>query len=210
MLNWFKAFAIAALLALPGLAAAQGAQVAFGNMQQNSNLPVEVTADNLDVDQEDGTAIFTGNVKIGQGDMRLSAPRVLVVYKEDQSGIKTLQATGGVTLVSGQDAAEAARAEAERISSSATGDLARLREQSARGTVQSNPAFVADARPRPDGVASHLPHAGGAGRGAVGRGRRCARRGGSSQTAAARRGPPVDGRRGRGAAQGHRDDGQPG
>uniref|UniRef100_UPI003B520715 lipopolysaccharide transport periplasmic protein LptA n=1 Tax=Roseovarius indicus TaxID=540747 RepID=UPI003B520715 len=80
-------------------------------MQQNSNLPVEVTADNLDVDQEDGTAVFTGNVKIGQGDMRLSAPRVLVVYKEDQSGIKTLQATGGVTLVSGQDAAEASRAD---------------------------------------------------------------------------------------------------
>lgn len=111
VLDWFKAFAAALFLAVPGLAAAQGAQVAFGNMQENSNLPVEVTSDNLDVDQEDGTAIFTGNVKIGQGDMRLSAPRVLVVYKEDQSGIKTLQATGGVTLVSGQDAAEASRAD---------------------------------------------------------------------------------------------------
>lgn len=111
MYDLFKAFFFSVFLALPGLAVAQGAQVAFGNMQENSNLPVEVTSDNLDVDQEDGTAVFTGNVKIGQGTMRLSAPRVLVVYKEDQSGIKTLQATGGVTLVSGQDAAEATRAD---------------------------------------------------------------------------------------------------
>lgn len=96
---------------LPGLSAAQGAQVAFGNTEQNSNLPVEVTADNLDVDQADGTAVFTGNVLIGQGEMRLSAPRVLVVYKQDQSGIRELQASGGVTLVSGEDAAEARTAD---------------------------------------------------------------------------------------------------
>ena len=88
---------------LPFTAAAQGAQVAFGNTEQNSSLPVEVTADNLNVNQENGTAIFTGNVLIGQGEMRLSAPRVLVVYKQDQSGIEELQATGGVTLVSGPD-----------------------------------------------------------------------------------------------------------
>lgn len=96
---------------LPLHASAQGAQVAFGNTEQNSSLPVEVTADNLNVNQENGTAIFTGNVLIGQGEMRMSAPRVLVVYKEDQSGIEALQATGGVTLVSGQDAAEARQAD---------------------------------------------------------------------------------------------------
>lgn len=90
---------------------AQGAQVAFGDTQQNSNLPVEVTSDNLNVNQDDGTAIFTGNVLIGQGEMRLSAPRVLVVYNEDQSRIRRLEATGGVTLVSGEDAAEAKQAD---------------------------------------------------------------------------------------------------
>lgn len=108
----FLRFALTAILAgFASLAVAQGAQVAFGNTQQDSSLPVEVTADNLDVDQNDGTAVFTGNVLIGQGEMRLSAPRVLVVYKEDQSGIERLEATGGVTLVSGEDAAEAARAD---------------------------------------------------------------------------------------------------
>ncbi len=99
------------LLTLPCLAAAQGAQVAFGNMQKDGSLPVEVTADRLDVDQTDGTAIFSGNVLIGQGEMRLSAPRVQVFYKKDRSGIERLVASGGVTLVSGDDAAEAARAD---------------------------------------------------------------------------------------------------
>ncbi len=100
-----------AMLCLPGIAYAQGAQIAFGDTSQNSRLPVEVTADNLNVNQDDGTAVFTGNVLIGQGEMRLSAPRVLVVYKSDQSGIEKLEATGGVTLVSGEDAAEAQRAD---------------------------------------------------------------------------------------------------
>ncbi|WP_300032892.1 LptA/OstA family protein [uncultured Roseobacter sp.] len=85
---------------------AQGAQVAFGSLQQSKDLPVEVTADNLAVDQETGSAVFTDNVVISQGEMRLSAPRVLVVYKEETQGIERLEATGGVTLVSGEDAAE--------------------------------------------------------------------------------------------------------
>lgn len=95
----------------PMMVTAQGAQVAFGSTQQDSDLPVEVTADNLNVNQNDGTAVFTGNVLIGQGEMRLAAPRVLVVYLEDESGIESLNATGGVTLVSGEDAAEASQAD---------------------------------------------------------------------------------------------------
>ncbi|MGJ8617055.1 MAG: LptA/OstA family protein [Sulfitobacter sp.] len=90
---------------------AQGANVAFGTIRQDTGLPVEVTADNLSVDQSTGTAIFTGNVLIGQGEMRLSAARVLVVYRAENKGIARLEATGGVTLVSGPDAAESERAD---------------------------------------------------------------------------------------------------
>ena len=90
---------------------AQGTNVAFGTIRQDTGLPVEVTADNLSVDQGTGTAIFTGNVLIGQGEMRLSAARVLVVYRDQTEGIARLEATGGVTLVSGPDAAESERAD---------------------------------------------------------------------------------------------------
>ena len=94
-------------------AQAQGTAVAFGTVQQDTSLPVEVSADSLSVSQNDGSALFTGNVVIGQGEMRLSAPRVLVFYTENQSGVERLEATGGVTLVNGDQAAEAERAEYE-------------------------------------------------------------------------------------------------
>lgn len=92
-------------------AVAQGTSVAFGTLKADPTLPVEVTADTLDVDQADGTALFTGNVVIGQGQMRLSARRVLVVYNEESDGIDRLQADGDVVLVNGPDAAEADRAD---------------------------------------------------------------------------------------------------
>nr|WP_216859479.1 lipopolysaccharide transport periplasmic protein LptA [Sulfitobacter aestuariivivens] len=99
------------LFALATAAFAQGTNVAFGTIRQDTSQPVEVTADNLNVDQENGTAVFEGNVLIGQGEMRLSAARVLVVYGDGGEGISRLEATGGVTLVSGPDAAEAERAD---------------------------------------------------------------------------------------------------
>ena len=99
------------VLLLPLPLYAQGANVAFGASRQDSSGPVEVTADNLSINQSDGTALYTGNVVIGQGEMRLAAPRVLVVFTEDNNKIDRLEATGGVTLVSGEDAAEAQRAD---------------------------------------------------------------------------------------------------
>lgn len=101
---------ISAVVLLPVMVLAQGAQVAFGG-NQDTSAPVEVTADSLSVNQKDGTALYTGNVIIAQGEMRLAAPRVLVVYSEAQQKIQRLEATGGVTMVSGSEAAEAERAD---------------------------------------------------------------------------------------------------
>jgi lipopolysaccharide export system protein LptA len=106
-----RAYLMVSLLCLPGVLSAQGTEVAFGTVQQDTSQPVEVSADSLSVSQNDGSALFSGNVLIGQGDMRLSAPRVLVFYTEDQSSIDRLEATGGVTLVNGDQAAEAERAD---------------------------------------------------------------------------------------------------
>lgn len=95
-------------LSLPVMAQAQ-AQVAFGGLKHDSTLPVEITADQLNVDQADGSATFVGNVQIGQGEMRLSAGQVKVEYATgaDTTGeISRLLASGGVTLVNGAEAAE--------------------------------------------------------------------------------------------------------
>ncbi|KIC35988.1 MULTISPECIES: LptA/OstA family protein [unclassified Leisingera] len=104
------------LAVFPGLALAQTASVAFGAVKADPSLPVEVTADNLAVNQADGSAEFTGNVLIVQGVMRLSADTVLVIYKTaeesgGEGGIERLEATGNVVLVSGPDAAESQYAE---------------------------------------------------------------------------------------------------
>ncbi|MEL6806813.1 MAG: LptA/OstA family protein [Pseudomonadota bacterium] len=108
---FLRTLALLALIGHSSQAIAQGTQVAFGTIKQDTSAPVEVTADELNVDQTTGEAIFTGNVVIGQGDMRLSAARVVVIYREETSGIQRMEATGGVTLVSGPDAAESQRAD---------------------------------------------------------------------------------------------------
>ena len=90
---------------------AQSADVAFGALEQDTSLPVEVTADNLSVDNATGTAVFTGNVLISQGEMTLSAGKVEVIYRASDQGIAKLEATGGVVLVAGEDAAESQRAD---------------------------------------------------------------------------------------------------
>lgn len=99
------------LFAMASAVVAQGTSVAFGTLQQNPDDPVEITSDTLSVDQDTGRATFLGNVIVGQGEMRLSAPRVLVVYDETRSGIDSVTATGGVTLISGPDAAESQKAD---------------------------------------------------------------------------------------------------
>ena len=115
MFSGFRPFALALIgagfvLTATPFAHAQGAQIDFGGMQQDTSLPVEVTADQLSVDQGNGSATFTGNVLVGQGEMRLSAAEVRVEYAEGGGGIDRLHATGGVTLANATDAAEAQEA----------------------------------------------------------------------------------------------------
>lgn len=103
-----RPLSIALLLAA---APATAQNIAFGGVKADTSAQVEVAADSLSVNQSDGSAVFTGNVVIGQGDMRLSAETVTVEYAEGgQNRIRSLHATGSVTLVSGADAAEAREA----------------------------------------------------------------------------------------------------
>ncbi|NJM82944.1 MAG: lipopolysaccharide transport periplasmic protein LptA [Tabrizicola sp.] len=92
------------------LADAQEATIAFGGLKQDTSLPVDVQADALAVNNADGTAVFTGNVLVGQGDMRLAAQEVRVKYAADGKSIDQLLATGGVTISNLADAAEAREA----------------------------------------------------------------------------------------------------
>jgi len=115
-MRYLKSIAVGLSIGLlPSFVLAQGAEVPFGGLQNDPSLPIEISADQLNISQADGTAIFKGNVLIGQGELRISAGLVLVEYSAADGAstgkISRLLASNGVTVVNGAEAAEAERAE---------------------------------------------------------------------------------------------------
>ena len=115
MVRWFVR--VGAVLALgTGFAMAQ-TDSPFGGFKHDSSLPIEVTADALEVRQTENLAIFTGDVIAGQGTLRLTADKVFVTYGSGGGGdsstgaITNLRAEGNVFLSNGAETAEGAWAE---------------------------------------------------------------------------------------------------
>jgi lipopolysaccharide export system protein LptA len=103
---------LAALTALVfAVPATAQTNIDLGGIAADPSAPVEIIADNLNVDQDTGSAVFSGNVVIGQGDLRLSAPSVQVSYAAETGDITRLQASGGVTFATATEAAEAQSAD---------------------------------------------------------------------------------------------------
>jgi lipopolysaccharide export system protein LptA len=105
-----KLIALCTALFIANSAIAQ-TNVALGGLTVDTSAAIEVTADSLSVDQDTGTAVFDGNVIIGQGDLRITAGRVEVIYGSDTSQIARLVASNGVTFVTATEAAEAQQAD---------------------------------------------------------------------------------------------------
>ncbi len=88
---------------------AQGA-ADFG-FKHDSSQPIEITADALDVAQEDQTAIFSGNVVAIQGELRLGSDNLRVYYRggdartAGQGAISRLDAIGAVAVSSPRETA---------------------------------------------------------------------------------------------------------
>ena len=106
----FQIGALALFVFFATLAAAQ-TNLTLGAVNADPSAPVEISADSLSVDQDTGVATFSGNVEVGQGDMRLAAAEVVVNYNDQTGEIDSLTVTGGVTFVTPTEAAEAERAE---------------------------------------------------------------------------------------------------
>lgn len=77
------------LALLPPLGAAQTGP---GVGAHDSSQPIEIVADRLTVQQADGRAVFEGNVVAEQGEMALSAARLIVFYQLGQDDAATQQA----------------------------------------------------------------------------------------------------------------------
>ncbi|MCL4675708.1 MAG: lipopolysaccharide transport periplasmic protein LptA, partial [Pararhodobacter sp.] len=105
---------ILVVLSIGAPASAQNVQFNFGSSLRLDGSALEVTADQLEVDQSTGASIFTGNVLAVQGGMRISAQSLRLDYETGaRTGtrrIGTLTAAGDVVMVTENEAIEAQRA----------------------------------------------------------------------------------------------------
>lgn len=100
-------------LAVPALAFAAFAVSPVAGQEAGSALkghdtdaPVDVAADRIEVQDRADRAIFSGNVDVRQGALRLNSARLTVAYSSSGGiEIRRLEASGGVTLRSPSESA---------------------------------------------------------------------------------------------------------
>jgi lipopolysaccharide export system protein LptA len=85
------------------LASAASAQGTGALKNHNSNAPVDITSDRIEVQDRQDRAVFVGRVHATQADMTLDAERMTVAYSKSPGGgdpqIDRIDASGGVTVV---------------------------------------------------------------------------------------------------------------
>lgn len=88
--GWLAAAALAAAWALAPLPA----WAQLGSGRHDNSQPIEVISDQLEVQQANNLAIFSGNVDAIQGDMRLRADKLTVHYRNDEQAEAQAESQG--------------------------------------------------------------------------------------------------------------------
>ena len=97
---------LVASLALPVAAAAVAQEPVSALKGHNSDAPIDLTADRLEVQERADRAMFSGNVKVRQDELTLDTSRLTVAYSSSGGvQIKRLDASGGVTVRSPSETA---------------------------------------------------------------------------------------------------------
>ena len=92
-------FAAALGFASAGAALAQTQQKSVSALKgHNSNAPVDVTADRIEVQDRSDRAIFAGNVHATQAELTLNTERLTVAYSNKPGTAGASSATGGVQI----------------------------------------------------------------------------------------------------------------
>ena len=99
--------AVTGLVATGAVAQVQSNQPISALKGHNSNAPVDVTADRIEVQDRADRAIFAGNVHVTQAELTLDTARLTVAYSGGESvQIRRLDAAGGVTVRSPSEVAK--------------------------------------------------------------------------------------------------------
>ncbi len=108
MIAMNKISTFAALIALSlgaGALAQSGGQVS-ALKGHDSNAPVDVDADRIEVQERADRAVFAGNVKARQGNLTLATARLTLAYTSGNGiQIRRLDASGGVVVTSPSETA---------------------------------------------------------------------------------------------------------
>lgn len=115
--KFYKVIGIGLLISLSWIAnsSAQSFSGAFEGMS-NSNEPVQIEADRLEVTDANGIAVFKGNVAVVQGTTILKTRALKVYYSRENKtsapggNVRKIEATGEVAVRSGDQKATADRA----------------------------------------------------------------------------------------------------
>lgn len=93
-------------LAMAAAAVAQSREPVSSLKGHNSDAPIDLTADRLEVQDRADRAMFSGNVKVRQDELTLDTARLTVAYSSSGGvQIKRLDASGGVTVRSPSETA---------------------------------------------------------------------------------------------------------
>jgi lipopolysaccharide export system protein LptA len=102
--------ATAALVATAALAQVKQEQPRSALAGHNTNAPVDVTSDRIEVQDRADRAVFSGNVHVVQADLTLDTQRLTVAYSGGQGAsglqINRLDAAGGVVVHSSSETAK--------------------------------------------------------------------------------------------------------
>ncbi len=107
MMAMARTLLIAATAATAALGAIAHAQEPVSALRgHNSNAPVDVTSDRIEVQDRADRAIFAGNVRVRQADLTMEAQRVTVAYSSGGGiQINRIEAAGGVVVRSPSETA---------------------------------------------------------------------------------------------------------
>ncbi|MCI5050496.1 MAG: lipopolysaccharide transport periplasmic protein LptA [Rickettsiales bacterium] len=103
----------------------------------DSKQPIEISADTLEVFQNEQKAVFTGNVVANQGNITMQAARMMVFYNNNGQGqgtvkgISRINADGGVFFKSPRETAKGSQAvyEVDKQLISMAGDVVLTRDK---------------------------------------------------------------------------------
>jgi lipopolysaccharide export system protein LptA len=110
MMRCIRYSLLALMLCVSFVAQAQKPTPAFA---YDNSLPVEITADSLEVSQKKNIAIFKGDVEAHQGQLNIAAQKMTVYYlpkeeksSEDQNAVSRIVAEGEVFLTTPNESAK--------------------------------------------------------------------------------------------------------